>query len=288
MLPFASRRLTFLALTSAALLFFVLDQTTQLLDPGRLWLNKALAPFFEIARLPGVGQTESSRMAQSKLDLIQDIAHLETQGLARAFELQKLATLRAENESLKSLLDLEYAAHDKPLVAQVLLIRVTPLNHKMVLNKGLVDGVVKGSVVFDADGVVGQVHFTGEHQSWVTLISDPRHGVPAVVNRSALRGVIQGVGTLDLLSLHYIPETSDIKLGDSVVTSGIGGRFPPGYPLGTVARVKTAEQQPFATVDVVPQSQLAQLRFVLVIEPLVSNVVAKEQLDDDLLTEKGQ
>ena len=168
MLPFASRRLTFLALTSITLVLFIVDQTTQFLDPARFWLNRALSPLFEVAQMPSLGQTQSARLLQSKESLIQDIANLETQVLARAFELQKLASIRAENDILRSFFDLD-SVSDRPLVvAQVLVTRITPLHHKIVVNKGAKDGVLVDSIVFDADGVVGQVHFVGEHQSWVT------------------------------------------------------------------------------------------------------------------------
>lgn len=273
MLPLASRRLTFLALTSATLALFIVDQATPWLDPARLWLNRALSPLFEVAQVPSLGRAQGVRILQSKQELIQDIAHLETQALARAFELQKVASIRAENEVLRTLLDLKPLSREPLIVAQVLLTRITPLHHKIVVNRGKQHGVLVDSIVFDADGIVGQVHFVSEKQSWVTLITDPNHGVPALVERSNISGVIQGTGELNRLMLQYVPETSDLVVSDVITTSALGGRFPPGYPLGRVEAVLRQEQQTFALVDVTPASNLYGLRFVLILAPPSKQVV---------------
>ena len=134
-----------------------------------------------------------------------------------------------------------------------------------MLNKGRRDGVFSGQSLVDSQGVMGQVVSVGPFSSTALLITDPSHALPVQVHRTGLRAVATGTGAADAVVLSHIPNNADLRVGDLLVTSGLGGRFPQGYPVGRVTRVQRDSGQPFAQVDVTPSARLERNREVLLI-----------------------
>ena len=132
-------------------------------------------------------------------------------------------------------------------------------------SSGVEAGVTEGSAVIDSEGLFGQVIELGQFTSRVLLVADKDHAVPVEVNRNAVRSVAGGSGRIDRLELEFVPVTTDIKIGDLLVTSGLGGRFPRGYPVGTVQEVIIDPNVSFAVVNVLPAAQLDRSRHVLVV-----------------------
>ena len=140
-----------------------------------------------------------------------------------------------------------------------------PYRHNIVIDIGERDGVYDGQAIVDADGVIGQVLEVGLATSQAILISDPSHALPVEVNRNGLRTIANGTGEFDRLDLPFLPNNADIRPGDLLVTSGLGGAFPAGYPVATVDTVNRIPQEPFADVTAMPSAALDQVREVLLI-----------------------
>ncbi len=171
-------------------------------------------------------------------------------------DLQKLAALIEENRRLR---DLGHAANEvakQRLVAQIMRVDLDPLRHRVLLNKGQRDGVFKGQPILDAHGVFGQITQVGRNTSEAILISDPEHAIPVRVNRSGLRTIAEGTGNLNRLNLPFLTGEADVKVGDVLIASGLGGVFPAGYPVGTITRVERDPAETFAKVEAKPMAKL--------------------------------
>jgi len=140
-----------------------------------------------------------------------------------------------------------------------------PYSHSLVINVGTQDGVFDGQALIDVDGVVGQVIEAGLMTSQAMLISDTDHALPVEVNRNGLRTIVVGTGKIDKLELPFVVNNADIKVGDLLVTSGLGGAFPAGYPVAIVASVTRIPQEPYADVTATPAASLGQVREVMLI-----------------------
>jgi len=149
------------------------------------------------------------------------------------------------------------------MVAEVISVTADPARHLLVLDKGRADGVLDGQPLLGAAGLMGQVVMLGEHTSRAMLITDATHAVPVQVNRSGVRGLAEGTGNLDHLVVRHVAATTDIQVGDTLVTSGLGGRFPPGYPVAEVTAVESEPGAPFTTVIARPLAQLDRGRHVM-------------------------
>ena len=140
-----------------------------------------------------------------------------------------------------------------------------PYSHSLVIDIGTQDGVMDGQALIDADGVVGQVIEAGLMTSQAMLISDTDHALPVEVNRNGLRTIVVGMGKMDQLKLPFVVNNADIRVGDLLVTSGLGGVFPAGYPVAIVETVTRLPQEPYADVTATPAASLGQVREVMLI-----------------------
>jgi rod shape-determining protein MreC len=180
--------------------------------------------------------------------------------------LQRLDALEVENIRLRSLLDSSYDLEQPVLIAELVAVDLDPFSHVIEIDKGLNAGVEVGQAVIDGDGVIGQVDHVSPFSATVRLISDPGHAIPIQVNRNGLRSVALGTGRTDVLNIESLPNNADIKVNDLLVTSGLGGRFPAGYPVGSVSAVNPDPGAPFASIDVAPHGALGRIQEVLLIQ----------------------
>ena len=176
-----------------------------------------------------------------------------------------MASLEAENARLRALLESTAKVGDQVLIAEILSVDMDPLRHRIVLNKGSRDGAYVGQALIDAQGVVGQITRDQLRSAEALLITDPDHAVPVEIVRSGLRTIAVGTGDLDNLSLPYMARNTDIKNGDLLVSSGLGGTFPPGYPVGTVTEVRGDTGEAFLRVKARPAAALDRIREVLLV-----------------------
>lgn len=190
---------------------------------------------------------------------------LRAQNLLLNVRLQKLATLESENMRLRELLDSSFKINERVLIAELLAVDLDPFTRRIIINKGSRSGVVEGQTLVDAHGVIGQTVHVGPFSSTAMLITDPSHAVPIQVNRNGLRAILVGTGEPDRLELMHVPNTADIEVGDLLVTSGLGGRFPPGYPVARVTTFLPDPRERFAQVYAEPTASLEQSREILLV-----------------------
>ncbi|MXW51179.1 MAG: rod shape-determining protein MreC [Gammaproteobacteria bacterium] len=255
--------LTGLLLSSAVLL--AIDTATQRLKAVRGVMDNLVVPLFVIAELPYmaaavVGETVASRRA-----LLERIGQLEQSNLALSHQAQRFLALQAENDQLRGLLGSDAQVASAVLIAEVMGVIPNPAVHQLVIDKGTEDGVRVGQAVVDAAGLIGQIVDTTFFSARVLLITDASHAVPVEVVRNNLRSIAGGTGRLDGLLLEGLPITTDIRPGDRIVTSGLGGRFPRGYPVGTVQSVVPDASRIVAVANVTPSALLDRTRHLLVI-----------------------
>jgi rod shape-determining protein MreC len=196
--------------------------------------------------------------------LLAENEQLKRERLSTNFRLQRLDTLEAENRRLRELLESTEALGHRVLVAEVLAVDL-PYRQRFNLNRGLQDGVFVGQALLDADGVVGQVVEVAPFTSEAVLITDADHSLPVSLNRNGLRTIAFGTGDSNRLRLPYLTNSADIVAGDLLISSGLGGVFPSGYPVGRVIEVSIRPGQSFAEVIAEPVSKLDRDQEVLLV-----------------------
>ena len=207
----------------------------------------------------------------SRSELDRELNRLKGELLQTNVRLQKLNSLEAQNARLKAMLDARVQVRDRTRVAGIMSVDANPFSHSLVIDVGIRDGASDGQALVDADGVIGQVIRAGLMTSQAMLISDTSHALPVEVNRNGLRTIVVGTGKIDQLNLPFVVNNADIRVGDLLVTSGLGGAFPAGYPVAVVESVTRIPQEPYAAVTAKPSASLGQVREVLLIysAPLV-------------------
>jgi rod shape-determining protein MreC len=215
--------------------------------------------------------------------LIEQNTNLQANNILLEAKLQKFIDLEKENKELRALLGSNPQPHERILAAQVLVIQAEPYLSQIVIDKGTKDGVYLNQPVIDAKGIVGQVIETDAYTSRVMLVTDSRNAVPVRVVRTGMHAITLGNGALGTLSLAHIPITLDIKEGDQLISSGLGQRYPNGYPVGVVKRVSRETDNDFAAVIVKPSAQLNHNRLVLLVWPKLAKLPEsdKEKSNDE-------
>ena len=189
-----------------------------------------------------------------------DKAKLEAELRLAQFRLQRYDALEAESQRLRALRDSTAGVTDRFVIGDVMDVDLDAFRERVLVDKGAQNGLFVGQAVLDAGGVFGQVASVGQLTSEVILVSDATHAIPVQVNRNGLRTIAVGTGDMGRLKLPYLPTSADVIVGDLLVTSGLGGGFPAGYPVGTVADVKRDPAQSLADVDVKPAAALDRSR----------------------------
>ncbi|MGL5815549.1 MAG: rod shape-determining protein MreC [Aeromonas sp.] len=231
----------------------------------RVYLSSLVSPLQYIANAPGTLLDTMSTQVQTRSSLIEQTKQQEQQLFTLRARLLKLDQLEHENQRLRELLGSPVHKESRKMVAELLSVDSDPFSHQVLINKGALDGVYNGQPVINDQGVVGQVLHVGSTTSRVLLITDSSHGIPVRVLRNDLRAIASGSGELDKLELRNLPRNTDVQVGDLLVTSGLGGRFPEGYPVATVTRSDYVEGKPFAQIEAKPLVALDRLRYLLLL-----------------------
>lgn len=231
----------------------------------RVYLSSLVSPLQYIANAPGTLLDTMSTQVQTRADLIEQTKQQEQQLFTLRSRLLKMDQLEHENQRLRELLGSPVHKESRKMVAELLSVDSDPFSHQVLINKGALDGVYNGQPVINDQGVVGQVLHVGSTTSRVLLITDSSHGIPVRVLRNDLRAIASGSGELDKLELRNLPRNTDVQVGNLLVTSGLGGRFPEGYPVATVTRSDYVEGKPFAQIEAKPLVALDRLRYLLLL-----------------------
>jgi rod shape-determining protein MreC len=262
-IPALGLRIIVLILASILVMYF--DHRENHLDGMRRTISTAVYPLRLAVDAPVRfwGWLNTSTTSRAELEL--ELGRLKAERLLTNARLQRLTALEAENARLRALLDARGRVRDEVRVAEILAVDANPYEHNLIIDIGSRDGVYDGQPIVDAKGVVGQVIETGVMTSQAILISDADHALPVEVNRNGLRTIARGTGEFDRLDLPFLPNNADIRAGDLLVTSGLGGAFPAGYPVAVVNSVTRIPQEPFADVTATPSAALDQVREVMLI-----------------------
>lgn len=241
------------------------DQHSNWLAPLRSWFISLSSPFYKASGLPSALADAGETALRSKEELRSDNARLRSEALVLQAKVQKLASLAAENVRLRELLNSSAIVQENVLAAEVIGVSPELSHHYVLISKGARHGVYVGQSVVDAYGLFGQVIEVSDQESRVLMISDSTHAVPVKVNRNGGRAIARGVGRLYELSLEYVAATADVKEGDLLVSSGLGGRFPEGYPVAQVTQVVHDPGRDFAEIKALPTAELDRAKHVLVV-----------------------
>lgn len=286
--PSLLAQLAFFVMLSLALM--AVDARFKYLAEIRQVLSVVVYPLQKLANVPATLYGQLNELSVSG-ELAEENTHLKQQHLVDRGQLMKLRALEAENARLRKLVGAARRVEDKALMAEILYVPRDPFNRKVILGAGSQSGVLAGQVVVDDLGVVGQITRDYPWASEVTLITDKDHSVPVQVVRNGLRSIISGTGKDGLLELRYLAVNTDIQEGDSLVTSGIDGVYPPGLPVAVVSKIERNSAQVFARVTCTPVAGVNRNRQLLILSmpaPMAENPVeAMETQPENRKREKG-
>ncbi|MFL2508989.1 MAG: rod shape-determining protein MreC [Candidatus Pseudothioglobus sp.] len=251
-----------------SIILIVLDARFSYLDNFKRFTLTLLSPIYLVVDLPSqVIDWVNDKGSENEL-LVSQNDYLEGQLIELKAKLQTYNNLTLENQKLSSLLESSYLLPDHNVkLARIKSISQSRLSKKIIINKGLNDGVTLSDLIIGSDGVVGQVTEVTPMYSTVRLLSDPTQHMPVKNSRNGIRGITKGLASNDRgMILKYIPLESDIKLGDIFMTSGIGNSYPIGYSVGRVKSIDENLDPSFMTVYLEPTQNLNRLELVLIIE----------------------
>ena len=254
------RLLGYLAL---ALALVILDHRGGWLSQVRIQANVAAQPIWWLAGLPGRLSARVREDAGTHAQLTADNRNLRNELLIANARLTRLQTATADNAQLRALLGVAESRGLDVQLAPILNIDLDPTRQRLVLDAGSRDGVRMGQAVIDAGGLMGQIIEVTPAHATVLLLTDPDHAVPVVVARNGVRLIVYGRG--DHLELSDVPMNTDVRQGDLILTSGLGGRFPAGFPVGTVTGLRPNDSRAFLIGELRPAAQLDRGRDVLLL-----------------------
>lgn len=244
----------------------------------RQGLDTALTPLKLAVNLPFALYDIGKTQWQSRQELITANENLRRENVALRTRQQRLEIIERENQRLNSLLGSTAQIAERSLVAKLLTVALEPYSQQITLDKGSFQNVYVGQPIISAQGIMGQVIATSGFTSTALLITDAKHDIPVQSNRSGLRTIARGTGRPNELALLYIPNNADIKVGDLMISSGFGGRFPRNYPVATVTHISKNLSMPFATVLAQPTAHVDRASEVLLIWHSNSAVDLSEQM----------
>jgi rod shape-determining protein MreC len=245
----------------------VADHRGGYLDTARLWLGVAAHPLYAVVEAPydlwnwlTNSFADRDRLRTENERLTQELRIARTQ-------LLEFSSLKEENRRLRGIRGASQGMADRTLIAEIIRVDVDPFRQRVRINKGTDDGVFKYQPVLDAFGIVGQVVQVDKYSAVIILVTDAEHAIPVQVNRNGIRTIAEGTGDIGKLSLPFLTAEADIKKGDLLVSSGLDGIFPAGYPVAAVTNVERDPSETFATVDAKPLARLDRDREVLLLWP---------------------
>ena len=261
--PSLGTRAVLLAVLSVALMF--LDHREGHMDSVRRALAVAVYPIRVLVDMPSAAFLWTRESLTNRATLLEENEALRAESLRQRVHLQQMVALEAENARLRALMDSPAKLADRVQVAEILAVDLDPYRHRIAINRGEYAGVYAGQALVDAEGIVGQVIRVDPLGAEAILISDPSHATPVELIRNGLRTVALGVGDVSRVELPFLPNSADVRVGDLLVSSGLGDAFPHGYPVARVTRVERRPGESFARIEAEPTAALNRSRQVLLL-----------------------
>lgn len=270
----------------ASIALLVTEHQNSQLGGVRTTLSIFVDPLKYLVSLPNTVLDHLSDSVVTYQALKTENDRLREEQLVHQTRMLKFAALEKENIRLRALLENSFKLGEQVLVAELLSVNMAPYEHIVVVNKGTRFGVHPQQPVLDANGVVGQVIRALPFTSEIMLITDPNHAIPVQVNRNGLLTIAVGSGQLNRLILPFLPSNADIRPGDLLITSGLGGTFPQGYPVAVVDEFTAQPNKAFATITATPKASLDRNRELMIVwsksvpVPLIAKPESEEGTPD--------
>lgn len=258
-------RLIFYALLAICLM--ALDYRGLYVERARDVALNLVEPMFRLVDLPGSAWSAVAVYFDHRQTLARRLDRMQRELLEARARAARATDLARDNARLRALLEAGQTTEVDFMTAELTGIDLDPFAHRIVISRGRVDGIVPGLPVIDDRGVIGQIESVMRHSARVVLVSDPDHALPVQVLPSGERTIAYGSGALDRLRLTDLPMNTAVERGDLVVTSGLGGRFPAGLPVGRIVALARDPGRAFARADVVPLAAMDRNRIVLILQP---------------------
>lgn len=249
----------------ASIALLIIEHKSAHLQKLRSALSTITYPIQSMTDWPLYRSKQTLESIKSLYSLKEENQRLREEQLIYKSQLLKYDALEQENLRLRALLEKSFKLGEQVLVAELLSVNLAPFEHVVVIDKGSRFGVHTQQPVLDAYGVVGQVFRALPFSSEVILITDPSHAIPVQINRNGLRTIAVGSGQINRLILPYLANNADIEEGDLLITSGLGGIFPQGYPVAVVEKIVPQPNKPFAEIYATPKAQLNRSRELLIV-----------------------
>jgi rod shape-determining protein MreC len=281
-----AQRLVLVLLCSVALIFF--DHKMASFETARGYLQSLVSPLQYMANAPKLLMTWASENMITRQQLMTENKQFKEQQLFFHEQSMELDIVRRENERLRLLLASPVNGITKKMFAEILSVDSDPYSLQVVINRGANDGVVEGQPVIDDKGVVGQILHVGANSSRVILISDISHAVPVRVERNGLRLIASGSGRINRLVHNFVTKSDDVKVGDLLVTSGLGGKYPEGYPVARITSVRTDESREFGRILSQPVAKIDRLRYMLLLSTVSDSEATLAPTQDDVIDKAVQ
>jgi rod shape-determining protein MreC len=229
-----------------------LDQRQHYLEQARYVLQAAAYPLQLAVNSPPAAWAWLRESFTSRERLRAENGHLRAAQRDLELRAMRYEALAHENAELRGLRAALPPIADRWLPAEIVTVQLSSLRQRLLINRGALNGVFKAQAVLDDKGLIGQTAHVGPWSAEVILITDPEHAVPVRIERTGLRTIAVGAGDATTLALPYLPANADLRRGDLLVTSGLGGVFPEGYPVARVTEVHRDAVQPLAQVRAAP------------------------------------
>ncbi|WP_299185439.1 rod shape-determining protein MreC [uncultured Psychrobacter sp.] len=266
--PLALRR-TAIVLIVALIIMWFDSKNPELFKPVRSISHAAMQPIYEFSLLPSYAEHWARGSIQSKEALRRENVQLKSQLIHAKAKLQQQDYILAQNARLQGILSTTKPDLFDLNLAQVIGTDTNLLKQIVVLNKGAKDGVQVGQTVIDENGILGQIINAYPNTSRLLLITDEQQSVAVTIKRTGQRAIVTGAGIPTSLSLNYVFKTSDVRIGDELVSSGLGGRIPAGYRVGRITRIKDTQADNFRIIEVSPTANFVDNAYVLILQDKV-------------------
>ncbi len=249
----------------ASLGLYLADARLHLLDPVRGWLMAGTEPVQRLAALPTQLWRSAAEATRGRAEMQDELARLGQENLLLKAQMQTFWALQEENRRLRNVLHAVQPLEQDLLLAESIPVKGDARRQIMLINRGSRDGVFVGQAVLAAEGLLGQVVHVGPRTAEVLLLTDDTHAIPVRIARTGQRAIARGTGQGERMDILHLPNNADVQEGDLLVTSGLGGTFPAGYPVASVSVIAQAQSGAFASISARPLAPVDDVREVILI-----------------------
>ena len=240
-------------------------------DRLRSYLSVAVLPIQIAANAPKKIINNLKNKLNDRESILTENQLLKKENIQLYSKVQQTYKLEAENKRLFELLKAKPEDGKNFIFADIISVNQDRDKHQIIINKGSMDGIELGAAIADSKGIIGHIVRDQVLASEVLLISDPEHGIPIEIARNGLRAIAIGIGSYDEIILNNLPNNSDIKINDVLITSGLGGRYPEGYPVAIISNIERVKGDSYLSIGAKPIANLKNINEVLVIQDIKKN-----------------